>query len=40
MIPGLMIIALLLTSMNPAWAQLDKMLKGLSGAVGGGSGLM
>ena len=39
MIQVLMIIALLLTSMNPAWAQFDKVLKGLGGAVGGGSGL-
>jgi len=39
MIQVLMIIALLLTSTNPAWAQLDKVLKGLGGAVGGGSSL-
>jgi len=39
MIQVLMIIALLLTSMHPAWAQLDKVLKGLGGAVGTGSGL-
>jgi len=39
MIQVLMIIALLLTSTNPAWAQLDKVLKALGGAVGGGSGL-
>ena len=30
MIQVLMIIALLLTSMNPALAQLDKVLKGLA----------
>jgi uncharacterized protein DUF4197 len=39
MIQALIIIALLLTSIHPAWAQLDKVLKGLGGAVGGGSGL-
>ena len=39
MIQALIIIALLLTTIHPAWAQLDKVLKGLGGAVGGGSGL-
>ena len=39
MIQALIIIALLLTSIHPAWAQLDKVLKGLGGVVGGGSGL-
>jgi hypothetical protein len=36
MIQALIIIALLLTSIRPTWAQLDK---GLGGAVGTGSGL-
>jgi hypothetical protein len=35
-IQTLMIIALLLASLNSAWGQFDKMLKGLGGAVGGG----
>ena len=39
MIQALILIALLLTSIHPAWAQLDKVFKGLGGAVEGGSGL-
>lgn len=35
----LIVVALLLTSIHPAWAQLDKLLKDLGSAVGGGSGL-
>ena len=34
----LVLVATLLVSVNPASAQLDKMLKGLSGTIGGGGG--
>lgn len=33
------VVALLGTTVSPAWAQFDKVLKGLSGISGGGSGL-
>ena len=39
MIQASILLALLLTSSNPAWAQLDKMFKGLGDVVGAGSGL-
>jgi len=35
----LVLVATFLVSANPASAQLDKMLKGLSGSIGGGGGL-
>ena len=34
----LVLVATLLVSVNPASAQLDKMLKGLSGSIGGSGG--
>ena len=34
----LVLVGVLLVCVNPASAQLDKMLKGLSGTIGGGGG--
>jgi hypothetical protein len=39
MLRGLVMIAVLLLAATPAGAQLDKVLKGLGGAIGGGGGL-
>jgi hypothetical protein len=39
MIRPVIIIAVLLISINPAWAQFDKVLKDLGGVIGSGGGL-
>ncbi|MGH7824104.1 MAG: DUF4197 domain-containing protein [Candidatus Binatia bacterium] len=39
MFRSLAVVTVLLISTNPAWAQFDKVLKGLGGAIGSGGGL-
>jgi hypothetical protein len=39
MFPGLVLLAVLFISTDPAWAQLDRVLKGLGDTIGRGEGL-